>query len=82
MSSLAYFMAKDTLDHFNTIVKPAVYLSMFYFFNNPRSTIWDNYLVLLCLTYCITGIAYCMAIYFEPGPAQLVGVLNLNCYII
>ncbi|KAG5602856.1 hypothetical protein H5410_034226 [Solanum commersonii] len=75
MSSLAYFMAKDTLDHFSTIVKPAVYLSMFYFFNNPRSTIWDNYLVLLCLTYCITGIAYCMAIYFEPGPAQLWSVL-------
>ncbi|CAN4100870.1 unnamed protein product [Withania somnifera] len=75
MSSLAYFMAKDTLDHFNTIVKPAVYLSMFYFFNNPRSTIWDNYLVLLCLTYCVTGIAYALAIYFEPGPAQLWSVL-------
>ncbi|XP_009763160.1 ABC transporter G family member 28-like [Nicotiana tabacum] len=75
MSSLAYFMAKDTLDHFNTIVKPAVYLSMFYFFNNPRSTIWDNYLVLLCLVYCVTGIAYALAIYFEPGPAQLWSVL-------
>ncbi|MCD9646332.1 ABC transporter G member 28 [Datura stramonium] len=75
MRSLAYFMAKDTLDHFNTIVKPAVYLSMFYFFNNPRSTIWDNYLVLLCLTYCVTGIAYALAIYFEPGPAQLWSVL-------
>lgn len=82
MSSLAYFMAKDTLDHFNTIVKPAVYLSMFYFFNNPRSTIWDNYLVLLCLVYCVTGIAYALAIYFEPGPAQLVGVLNFNSDII
>ncbi|KAK4370559.1 hypothetical protein RND71_010034 [Anisodus tanguticus] len=75
MSSLAYFLAKDTLDHFNTIVKPAVYLSMFYFFNNPRSTIGDNYLVLLCLTYCVTGIAYALAIYFEPGPAQLWSVL-------
>ncbi|KAM3232006.1 ABC transporter G family member 28-like [Capsicum annuum] len=75
MSSMAYFMAKDTLDHFNTIVKPAVYLSMFYFFNNPRSSIWDNYLVLLCLTHCVTGIAYVLAIYFEPGPAQLWSVL-------
>ncbi|XP_059300431.1 ABC transporter G family member 28-like [Lycium ferocissimum] len=75
MSSLAYFMAKDTLDHFSTIVKPAVYLSMFYFFNNPRSTIWDNYIILLCLTYCVTGIAYALAIYFEPGPAQLWSVL-------
>lgn len=72
MSSLAYFLAKDTIDHFNTIVKPAVYLSMFYFFNNPRSTIFDNYLVMLCLVYCVTGIAYVLAIYFEPGPAQLV----------
>ncbi|KAL0417697.1 UNVERIFIED_CONTAM: ABC transporter G family member 28 [Sesamum radiatum] len=72
MSSLAYFLAKDTIDHFNTIVKPAVYLSMFYFFNNPRSTILDNYLVLLCLVYCVTGIAYILAIYFQPAPAQLV----------
>ncbi|KAG8387637.1 hypothetical protein BUALT_Bualt02G0042100 [Buddleja alternifolia] len=75
MSSLAYFLSKDTVDHFNTIVKPAVYLSMFYFFNNPRSTILDNYIVLICLVYCVTGIAYILAIYFEPGPAQLWSVL-------
>ncbi|KAH6764774.1 ABC transporter family protein [Perilla frutescens var. hirtella] len=75
MSSLAYFLAKDSVDHFNTIVKPAVYLSMFYFFNNPRSTILDNYMVLLCLVYCVTGIAYVLAIYYEPAPAQLWSVL-------
>ncbi|CAH9094531.1 unnamed protein product [Cuscuta europaea] len=75
MSSLAFFMAKDTVDHLNTIVKPAVYLSMFYFFNNPRSTIQDNYLVLLCLVYAATGIAYVLAICFEPGQAQLWSVL-------
>ncbi|CAA2953643.1 ABC transporter G family member 28-like [Olea europaea subsp. europaea] len=75
MSSLAYFLAKDTVDHFNTIVKPAFYLSMFYFFNNPRSSIFDNYFVLICLVYCVTGIAYILAIYFEPGQAQLWSVL-------
>lgn len=72
ISSLAYFLSKDTIDHFNTIVKPLVYLSMFYFFNSPRSTFADNYVVLLCLVYCVTGIAYIFAIYFAPGPAQLV----------
>ncbi|KAI4322292.1 hypothetical protein L6164_022002 [Bauhinia variegata] len=75
MSSLAYFLAKDTVDHFSTIIKPLVYLSMFYFFNNPRSTVVDNYIVLLCLVYCVTGIAYIFAIYLEPGPAQLWSVL-------
>ncbi|KAH8512925.1 hypothetical protein H0E87_006287 [Populus deltoides] len=75
MSSLAYFLAKDTIDHFSTIVKPLVYLSMFYFFNNPRSTVFDNYIVLICLVYCVTGIAYALAIFFEPGPAQLWSVL-------
>jgi hypothetical protein len=74
MSSLAYFLAKDTIDHFSTIVKPLVYLSMFYYFNNPRSTVIDNYVVLICLVYCVTGIAYAMAIFFEPGPAQLVSI--------
>ncbi|KAF3643105.1 hypothetical protein FXO37_22163 [Capsicum annuum] len=71
-SSLAYFLAKDMIDHINTIVRPAVYLSMFYFFNNPRSLILDNYVVLLCVVYCVTGIAYALSIYFEPGQAQLV----------
>ncbi|XP_031382745.1 putative white-brown complex homolog protein 30 isoform X2 [Punica granatum] len=75
ISSLAYFLSKDTLDHFNTIVKPLVYLSMFYFFSNPRSSFTDNYVVLLCLVYCVTGIAYVLAIYLEPGPAQLWSVL-------
>lgn len=74
MSSLAYFLSKDTVDHFNTIIKPLVYLSMFYFFNNPRSSVTDNYLVLVCLVYCVTGIAYILAICFEPGPAQLVSI--------
>ncbi|KAJ8759142.1 hypothetical protein K2173_004149 [Erythroxylum novogranatense] len=75
MSSLAYFLAKDTVDHFNTVVKPVVYLSMFYFFTNPRSSFADNYTVLLCLVYCVTGIAYVLAIFFEPGSAQLWSVL-------
>lgn len=72
MSSLAYFLSKDTIDHFNTIIKPIVYLSMFYFFNNPRSSIWENYVVLLALVYCVTGIGYTFAIFFQPGSAQLV----------
>lgn len=75
MSSLAYFLAKDTIDHFNTLVKPMVYLSMFYFLTNPRSSFADNYVVLLCLVYCVTGIAYALAILFEQGAAQLWSVL-------
>ncbi|XP_062220751.1 ABC transporter G family member 28-like [Phragmites australis] len=71
MSSLAYFLSKDTIDHFNTIVKPIVYLSMFYFFNNPRSSIWENYVVLVALVYCVTGIGYTFAIFFQPSSAQL-----------
>ncbi|XP_062229950.1 ABC transporter G family member 28-like [Phragmites australis] len=71
MSSLAYFLSKDTIDHFNTIIKPMVYLSMFYFFNNPRSSIWENYVVLVALVYCVTGIGYTFAIFFQPGSAQL-----------
>ncbi|KAG7998508.1 hypothetical protein I3843_01G262500 [Carya illinoinensis] len=75
ISSLAYFLSKDTIDHFNTVIKPAVYLSMFYFFTNPRSSFADNYIVLFCLVYCVTGIAYSLAIVFEPGTAQLCSVL-------
>ncbi|GFZ14735.1 ABC transporter family protein [Actinidia rufa] len=75
ISSLAHFLAKDTIDHFNTVIKPAVYLSMFYFFSNPRSSFAENYIVLLCLVYCVTGIGYTLAIFLEPGPSQLCAVL-------
>ncbi|XP_022926052.1 putative white-brown complex homolog protein 30 [Cucurbita moschata] len=75
ISSLAHFLAKDTLDLFNTIIKPLFYLSMFYFFNNPRSSFSDNYIVLVCLVYCVTGMAYAFAIYLQPAPAQLWSVL-------
>ncbi|KAM4094295.1 hypothetical protein ACB094_06G184900 [Castanea mollissima] len=71
MSSLAYFLSKDTVDHFNTVIIPAVYLSMFSFFTNPRSSFADNYLVLFCLVYRVTGTAYAFAIIFESGIAQL-----------
>ncbi|KAI3473977.1 hypothetical protein Pfo_028765 [Paulownia fortunei] len=67
MSSLAYFLSKDTVDHFNTLIKPLVFLSMFYSFSNPRSTFVENYIVLLCLVYCVTGIAYMFAIFLQPG---------------
>ncbi|KAK6156348.1 hypothetical protein DH2020_010596 [Rehmannia glutinosa] len=75
ISSLAHFVSKDTVDLFNTLIKPVVYLSMFYFFSNPRSSFASNYLVLLCLVYCVTGIAYALAIFLEPGPSQLCSVL-------
>jgi hypothetical protein len=75
MSSSACFLAKDTIDIFNILVKPLVYLSMFYFFTNPRSTFFDNYIVLVCLVYCVTGIAYALAIFLQPSTAQLFSVL-------
>ncbi|KAF3441868.1 hypothetical protein FNV43_RR15783 [Rhamnella rubrinervis] len=75
ISSLANFLSKDTVDHFSTLIKPLVYLSMFYFFNNPRSSFLDNYIVLVCLVYCVTGMAYVFAIYLAPSPAQLSAVL-------
>ncbi|XP_050379339.1 putative white-brown complex homolog protein 30 isoform X2 [Argentina anserina] len=75
ISCLAHFLSKDTLDHFNTVIKPLVYLSTFYFFSNPRSSFQDNYIILLCLVYCVTGIAYAFAIYLDPSPAQLWSVL-------
>ncbi|KAL2323214.1 hypothetical protein Fmac_027593 [Flemingia macrophylla] len=75
ISNLAHFLSKDTIDLFNTIIKPVVYLSMFYFFSNPRSSFASNYAVLVCLVYCVTGMAYAIAIYFEPAPAQLWSVL-------
>ncbi|KAL3370830.1 hypothetical protein AABB24_007720 [Solanum stoloniferum] len=75
ISSIAHFVAKDTIDHFNTVIKPAVYLSMFYFFCNPRSSFADNYVVLLCLVYCVTGMGYTFAIFLAPGPSQLCSVL-------
>ncbi|XP_024190720.1 putative white-brown complex homolog protein 30 [Rosa chinensis] len=75
ISSLAHFLSKDTMDHFNTVIKPLVYLSTFYFFSNPRSSFQDNYIVLLCLVYCTTGIGYALAIYLDPSPAQLSSVL-------
>ncbi|XP_062184644.1 ABC transporter G family member 28-like [Phragmites australis] len=76
MSSLAYFLARDTIDHFSTVVKPIIYLSMFYYFNNPRSSIANNYVVLLALVYCVTGIGYTFAICFSPGSAQLCSALT------
>ncbi|XP_057534010.1 ABC transporter G family member 28-like [Amaranthus tricolor] len=75
MSSLAYFMAKDTTDLFNILFKPLVYLSVFFFQSNPRSTFMANYIVLVCLVYCVTGVAYGLAILLETGPAQLWCVL-------
>ncbi|KAJ9540124.1 hypothetical protein OSB04_026630 [Centaurea solstitialis] len=75
ISSLAHFLAKDTIDSFNTVIKPAVYLSMFYFFSYPRSSFAENYTVLLCLVYCVTGIGYMLAIFLAPGPSQLFAVL-------
>ncbi|PWA73538.1 AAA+ ATPase domain-containing protein [Artemisia annua] len=75
MNSLSYFLSKDTMDHINTILKPLVYLCLFYFFNYPRSTFGSYYLVLVCLVYCVTGIAYTLAISPEFSQAQLWSVL-------
>ncbi|EPS61201.1 hypothetical protein M569_13598, partial [Genlisea aurea] len=75
ISSLAHFVSKDTVDFFDVLIKPLVYLSMFYFFSTPRSSFADNYLVLLCLVYCVIGVAYAFAVFLEPGPSQLLAVL-------
>ncbi|GMI78086.1 ATP-binding cassette G28 [Hibiscus trionum] len=74
-SALAYFLEKDTVNHFNTVIKLVVYLSMFFFLTNLRSLFAENYIALLCLVYCVTGTGYAFAIFFQPGPAQLWSVL-------
>ncbi|GAU20307.1 hypothetical protein TSUD_337880 [Trifolium subterraneum] len=75
ISSLAHFLSKDTIDLFSTITKPVVYLSMFYYLSNPRSSFESNYIILVCLVYCVTGMAYALAVFFQPSPAQLCSVL-------
>lgn len=75
MNRLAYFIAKDSVDLFHIVIKPLVYLSMFYYFNNPRSTFAQNYIVTLALVYCVVGIAYIFSVTLNPGSAQLCSVL-------
>ena len=72
VNRIAFFIAKDMADLFNVVLRPLIYLSMFYFFCNPRSTFLSNYCVTLVLVYCVTGYAYIFAILLEPAPAQLV----------
>ncbi|KAL2634364.1 hypothetical protein R1flu_005843 [Riccia fluitans] len=74
INRLSFFLAKDTVDHFNTVIRPLVYLSMFYFFNDPRSDFSANFMITLGLVYCVTGIAYILAIFMNPAPAQLSSV--------
>ncbi|KAK7848607.1 abc transporter g family member 28 [Quercus suber] len=82
MSSLAYFLFKDTIDHFNTVIKPAVYLSMFYFFTNPRSTFAENYFVLFCLVYCVTVLlpVVLTLIATQPKDSEFMKILTNLCY--
>jgi len=75
VNRIAFFLAKDMADLFNVVLRPLIYLSMFYFFCNPRSSFLDNYVVTLVLVYCVTGLAYIFAILLEPAPAQLVSFL-------
>ncbi|KAI0500432.1 hypothetical protein KFK09_018644 [Dendrobium nobile] len=36
-----------------------------------KSSFVDNYIILVALVYCVTGIGYFFAIFFQPGTAQL-----------
>ncbi|KAJ0914594.1 putative ABC-type sulfate transporter [Helianthus annuus] len=38
---------------------------------NPPDFFAENYTVLLYLVYCVTSIAYMLAIFLDPGPSQL-----------
>eukprot|EP00850_Spirogloea_muscicola_P018499 SM000170S02671 [mRNA] locus=s170:128164:135959:+ [translate_table: standard] len=71
INRISFFLAKDVLDLTNVFLKPAVYLSVFYFFTNPRSTFTANYIVMLALVYTCTGIAYVLSIVMQPAAAQL-----------
>lgn len=79
INRIAFFLAKDVAGLFNVFLKPLIYLSMFYFFSNPRSTFFANYVITVVLVYCVTGISYIIAILLEPAPAQLVWPLS-NLY--
>jgi hypothetical protein len=81
INRVAYFLAKDVVDLFNVVIKPVIYLSMFYFFSNPRSTFVSNFTVTLVLVYCVTGIAYITSILLEPAPAQLVSPFFSSFYL-
>lgn len=81
VNRIAFFMAKDMADLFNVVLRPVIYLSMFYFFCNPRSSLVDNYVITLVLVYCVTGLAYIFAILVEPAPAQLVSFPQISTHV-
>lgn len=77
INRVAYFLAKDVVDLFSVAIKPAIYLSMFYFLSNPRSSFVQNYIITMVFVYCVTGIAYICAILLQPAPAQLVSTVHI-----
>lgn len=74
LSLSAYFLAK-VLTHLPMIIlSPAVYLSFYYTFASPRSSLSDYYRILLLVELVGTGVGYCVPLLFK-GRAQLVGVV-------
>ncbi|GAQ89785.1 ABC transporter G family [Klebsormidium nitens] len=71
INKTSYFLAKDAVDLVHVLLKPLFYLSLFYFFNNPRSTFEANYGITVAIAYCTTGVAYIFAIAMQPAAAQL-----------
>jgi len=83
MNRLSFFVAKDMVDHFGTVVKPALYMAMYYAFAQPRMDWTTAYLVTVAITYCCTGIAYLLSLTLEASTAQLTAsvVVLLNALI-
>eukprot|EP00854_Cymbomonas_tetramitiformis_P031463 gene31463-39574_t len=71
LNPLSFFAALDTFDYTGVVIKPAVFLALYYTFTQPRGDLFAYYLVTACIVYCCTGLAYLLSLTQELASAQL-----------
>ena len=73
-SVLAFFLANNVIDLIGVCVSPAILLSTYYYLTLPRSPFTAWYVSGLCLTFCVSGIAYLVSVAVPESAVQMTGV--------
>eukprot|EP01026_Neomeris_dumetosa_P039570 TRINITY_DN3251_c0_g1_i12.p1 TRINITY_DN3251_c0_g1~~TRINITY_DN3251_c0_g1_i12.p1 ORF type:complete len:386 (-),score=26.64 TRINITY_DN3251_c0_g1_i12:816-1973(-) len=71
LNKIAFFIAMDTLDHVNTILRSVCYLMVYASFAEFRAVLWQMMFITIGVVYACTGAAYIFCQIMDPGPAQL-----------
>eukprot|EP01025_Chloroclados_australasicus_P023435 TRINITY_DN2374_c0_g3_i1.p1 TRINITY_DN2374_c0_g3~~TRINITY_DN2374_c0_g3_i1.p1 ORF type:complete len:720 (+),score=63.10 TRINITY_DN2374_c0_g3_i1:280-2160(+) len=82
LNRISYFLAMDSIDHINTVLRAVFFLMIYKSFAEFRANMWSMFGIMIGIVYTCAGYSYIISQIMGPGPGQLTAAVMVLIFVL